>query len=48
MPTVILTELDLVHPFEFVSVKVYEVVEVGETEGFERVELNPDTELVQK
>ena len=46
--TVIVTEFDLTHPFELVSVKVYELVEVGETEGFEAVELKPDIELVQK
>src|SRR6185312_9806883 len=42
----IVTELDFVHPFEFVSVRVYELVEAGETEGFETVELNPEPGLV--
>ena len=46
--TVIVTELDFTHPFELVSVKVYEDVEVGETVGFETVELYPETELVQE
>ena len=46
--TVIVTEFDLTHPFELVSVRVYELVEVGETDGLEIVELNPETELVQE
>jgi len=33
--------------FEFVSVKVYELVEVGDTEGFATVELKPGTVLIQ-
>jgi len=37
--TVMVTELDLVHPFELVSVKVYEAVLAGETDGFASVEL---------
>jgi len=37
--TVIVTEFDLMQPFEFVSVKVYEAVEVGLTEGLAAVEL---------
>ena len=46
--TVIVTELDLTHPFEFVSVNVYELVEVGDTEGFAAVELNPETGLAHE
>ena len=46
--TVIFIVSDLTQPFEFVSVKVYELVEVGDTEGFETVELNPEAELVQE
>jgi len=42
---VMVTESDFTHPFEFLSDKVYEVVEVGETEGFETSELNPEAEL---
>jgi hypothetical protein len=40
------TELDFKHPFIFVSVNVYELVDVGDTIGFETVELNPEIELV--
>jgi len=46
--TVIVTEFDFTQAFEFVSVKVYELVEVGETEGFETVELYPEIELTQE
>ena len=46
--TVMVTELDFTQPLEFVSVKVYELVELGETEGFETVELYPDTELAHE
>ena len=46
--TTIFTELDFKQPFEFVSVKVYELVDVGYTEGFEIVELYPEIELVQE
>jgi len=46
--TVMTTELDFTHPFILVSVKVYEAVEIGETEGFENVELYPETELAQE
>ena len=37
--TVMVTELEFTHPFGLVSVMVYELVEVGETEGFASVEL---------
>ena len=46
--TVIVTEFVFTQPLEFVSVKVYELVEVGETEGLETVELNPEIELTQE
>ena len=46
--TVIITEFEFIQPLEFVSVKVYELVDVGETEGFELVELYPEIELDQE
>jgi len=46
--TIMVTELEFTHPFEFVSVTVNELVEVGETEGFEDVELKPEIELAQE
>jgi hypothetical protein len=47
--TVIVTEFDLLHPVAvIVSVRVYMVVVVGDTEGFEEVELNPEGELLQE
>ena len=47
-PMVTVMEFDLEHPFEFVSVNVYVEDEVGETLGFEIVEVNPDGELVHE
>ena len=46
--TVIVTELDLTHPFELVSVLVYVVVTVGLTDGFAAVEVNPTGLLTQE
>jgi HJR/Mrr/RecB family endonuclease len=46
--TVMVTELDFTQLFEFVSVTVYVVVEVGDTEGLEAVEVNPTGELTQE
>jgi hypothetical protein len=45
--TVIKTEFELIHPLEFVSVRVYVVVIVGETVGFDVKEPNPN-ELVHE
>jgi hypothetical protein len=39
--TVMVTDLTAVHPLESVTVKVYVVVTVGDTEGFAAEELNP-------
>ncbi len=46
--TVIVTESDLIHPFELVSVIVKVVVVVGATSGFAEAEVNPEGELVQE
>ena len=46
--TVIVTELELIQPLEFVSVSVYDVVDVGLTDGLDKVELNPDGLLTQE
>jgi hypothetical protein len=46
--TVIVTEFDLTQPLLFVSVRVYVVVTVGLTEGFDEVEVNPEGLLVQE
>jgi hypothetical protein len=45
---VMVTELDLMHPFELVSVTVYVVVTVGLTEGFAAVDVNPTGLLIQE
>jgi len=37
--TVIVIEFEFMHSFESVSVIVYELVEAGETDGLEEVEL---------
>ena len=42
------TEFEFTQLFTLVSVRVYTVVVVGETDGFEEVELNPDGELDQE
>ena len=39
--TVIITELDFTQLLELVSVRVYVVVTVGDTEGLELIEVNP-------
>ena len=46
--TVTVTELEFTHPLEFVSVRVYDVVEVGLTDGLDDVELNPAGLLVHE
>ena len=47
--TVTVTELDFVQPVAvMVSVRVYEVVDAGLTDGFEEVEEKPDGELDQE
>lgn len=46
--TLIVTEFELVQPFDPVSVTVYVVVEEGDTEGFAIVELKPPAELDQE
>jgi hypothetical protein len=46
--TVILTELDLIHPFELVSVTVYVVVTVGLTVGFAAIDVKPAGLLIQE
>ena len=46
--TVIVKELEFMHPFELVSVNVYEVVDVGLTIGFAEEELNPAGALAQE
>ena len=46
--TVMVKEFDLTQPFEFVSATVYVVLDVGETEGFEEVEVNPEGLLIHE
>jgi hypothetical protein len=46
--TVMVTELDLIHPFELVSVTVDVVVTVGLTVGFAAVEVKPAGLLIQE
>ena len=46
--TVIVTEFDFEQLFEFVSVRVYIVVTVGETDGLAILEVNPDGELLHE
>ena len=47
--TVTVTGFDFVQPVAvIVSVRVYEVVEAGVTDGFDEVEEKPDGELVQE
>ena len=46
--TVIVTEFEFEQPFEFVSVTVQVAVEAGDTDGFETVELKPETVLVHE
>ena len=46
--TLIVTEFDFTHPFEFVSVRVYVVAEAGDTVGLEFAEANPLGELVHE
>ena len=46
--TVITTELDFTQLFELVSVRVYVVVIVGDTDGLELTEVNPAGELIHE
>jgi hypothetical protein len=46
--TVMVTELEFLQPFTPVSVSVYVVDNIGDTVGFDEVELNPDGLLVQE
>jgi hypothetical protein len=46
--TVIVTVLDFTQPLLLVSVRVYVVVAVGDTEGFDAVEVKPEGLLVQE
>jgi hypothetical protein len=46
--TVMVTVSDFTQPLLFVSVRVYVVVTVGDTEGFDEVEVNPEGLLVQE
>jgi hypothetical protein len=46
--TVIVTELELIHPLAFVSVTVYVVLILGLTEGLAEVEENPEGLLVHE